>query len=134
LAKKEGKQNIGIYGTGVQAQMQLWAMKETVEIDKVLVYDINNEAAENFVKTMTETHGLEINKATNSDDLLDTDIICTATSSPTPLWDGTKLKPGTHINNIGSHSPNARELDTETVKRSKFIGDSKEAYLMKQAT
>lgn len=127
LAKKEGKQNIGIYGTGVQAQMQLWAMKETVEIDKVLVYDINNEAAENFVKTMTETHGLEINKATNSDDLLDTDIICTATSSPTPLWDGTKLKPGTHINNIGSHSPNARELDTETVKRSKFIGDSKEA-------
>ncbi len=127
LAKKDGKQTIGIYGTGVQAQMQLWAMKETTDIDKVLVYDLNSDAADNFVKTMKEKHDVEIIKATNADDLLDADIICTATSSPNPLWDGAKLKPGTHINNIGSHSPAARELDTETIKRSKFVGDSKEA-------
>jgi ornithine cyclodeaminase/alanine dehydrogenase-like protein (mu-crystallin family) len=37
------------------------------------------------------------------------------------------VKEGTHINGIGSHTPNARELDTEIIKRSKFIGDSKEA-------
>ncbi len=127
LAKKDGKQIIGIFGTGVQAQMQLWAMKETVEIEKVLVYDLVDAAADNFVKLMSETHGIEIIKATNFDDLLVSDIICTATSSPNPLWDGAKLKSGTHINNIGSHSPKARELDTETVKRSKFVGDSKEA-------
>jgi len=127
LAKKEGKQKIGIYGTGVQAQMQLWAMKETVDIDSVLVYDINGEAADNFVEIMTAQHNLLINKASKADDLLDSDIICTATSSATPLWDGNKLKPGTHINNIGSHSPAFRELDSTTVKRSKFVGDSREA-------
>lgn len=124
---RKGKQVIGIYGTGVQAQMQLWAMKETVEVEKVLVYDLIPEACNNFVKTMSEMHGLKIEIAANSDDLLQADIICTATSSATPLWDGKKLKPGTHINNIGSHSPGARELDTETVKRSKFVGDSREA-------
>ncbi|HBS87989.1 MAG: hypothetical protein A2W91_10275 [Bacteroidetes bacterium GWF2_38_335] len=126
LARK-GKQVIGIYGTGVQAQMQLWAMKETIEVEKVLVYDLIPDACNNFVKLMSEMHGIKIEIAQHSDDLLQADIICTATSSATPLWDGKKLKPGTHINNIGSHSPGARELDTETVKRSKFVGDSREA-------
>ena len=129
LARKDKDQVIGIYGTGGQAKMQLWAMKETVSISKVLVYDLNEEATERFVKENTEFLGLNIEKAAHSDDLLEADIICTATSSPTPLWDGSKLKPGTHINNIGSHSPGTRELDTETVKRSKFVGDSKEACL-----
>jgi len=129
LARKDKNQIIGIYGTGVQAKMQLWAMKETVNISKVLVYDINEDAANRFVEETKEMLGLNIEKTSNPDELLESDIICTATSSPTPLFDGNKLKPGTHINNIGSHTPNARELDTATVKRSKFVGDSKEACL-----
>ncbi len=126
LARKDKDQVIGIYGTGGQAKMQLLAMKETVSISKVLVFDLNEEATDAFVKANADL-GLAIFKAENSDDLLEADIICTATSSPTPLFDGKKLKPGTHINNIGSHTPNARELDTATVQRSKFVGDSKEA-------
>jgi ornithine cyclodeaminase/alanine dehydrogenase-like protein (mu-crystallin family) len=59
--------------------------------------------------------------------VLEADIICTATSSATPLFDGNKVKEGTHINGIGSHTPNARELDTSIIKRAKFVGDSKEA-------
>ncbi len=129
LARKDNNQIIGIYGTGVQAKMQLWAMKETVNISKVLVYDINEDAAARFVEETKEMLGLNIERTLNPDELLESDIICTATSSPTPLFDGNKLKPGTHINNIGSHTPNARELDTATVKRSKFVGDSKEACL-----
>ena len=129
LARKDKNQIIGIYGTGVQAKMQLWAIKETVNISKVLVYDINEDAAARFVEETKEMLGLNIEKTLNPDELLESDIICTATSSPTPLFDGNKLKPGTHINNIGSHTPNARELDTATVKRSKFVGDSKEACL-----
>ena len=59
--------------------------------------------------------------------MLQADILCTATSSAVPIFDGSKVREGTHINGIGSHTPNARELDTEIVKRSKFIGDSREA-------
>jgi len=70
---------------------------------------------------------LEIIRAGSPDEALEADIICTATSSATPVFDGIKVKDGTHINGIGSHTPNARELDTEIVKRSKFIGDSREA-------
>lgn len=127
MARKDANQVVGIYGTGVQAKMQLWAVSEVVGISKVLVYDINTEAARMFADEMSTKHNLNVVVASSGDDLLDSDIICTATSSSTPLWDGAKLKPGTHINNIGSHTPNARELDTETVKRSRFVGDSKEA-------
>ncbi len=127
MARKDKDQIIGIYGTGGQAKMQLSAMKETVSISKVLVYDINEDAAEKFAKETSEEFNLNVVKASSSDELLESDIICTATSSPTPLFDGKKLKPGTHINNIGSHTPNARELDTATIQRSKVVGDSKEA-------
>ena len=51
------------------------------------------------------------------------------TDFPTPIFDGTKVKPGTHINGIGSHSPGARELDTAIIQRSLLIADSREACL-----
>jgi ornithine cyclodeaminase/alanine dehydrogenase len=126
LAREENGQVAGIYGTGVQAQMQLLAVAEARNLSKALVYDISDEAANNFIDTMKEKVGFEIIKAGTPDEVLEADIICTATSSPTPVFDGKNVKPGTHINGIGSHTPNARELDTEIVLRSKFIGDSKE--------
>jgi len=127
LARKDKNQVLGIYGTGVQAQMQLWAMKETMSVSKALVYDISEKASENFVSLMSKKLDLELIIAKSGDTLLDADVICTATSSPTPIFDGSGIKDGTHINGIGSHTPDARELDTQIVKRSKFIGDSKEA-------
>ena len=76
---------------------------------------------------MTGKLNLEIIRAKSAGELLQADILCTATSSPSPLFDGNLVKEGTHINGIGSHSPGARELDSAIVKRSKFVGDSKEA-------
>ena len=52
-----------------------------------------------------------------------------ATSSATPIFDGNKVREGTHINGIGSHTPNARELDTAIIKRSRLVADSYEACL-----
>lgn len=127
LAREGTVQTVGIFGTGVQAAMQLWAVTEAREIGKALVYDISEESASKFVAEMTDKLGIEIVKVNTPDEVIDTDILCTATSSATPVFDGAKVKPGTHINNIGSHTPNARELDSTIVKRSKFIGDSEEA-------
>lgn len=127
LARDEKGMTAGIFGTGVQAQMQLWAVCAVRDITKAWAYDTNREASENFAKLMSEKHKIDIIIANAPEEVLQADIICTATSSPTPIFDGTQVKNGTHINGIGSHTPNARELDTEIVKRAKFIGDSKEA-------
>jgi ornithine cyclodeaminase/alanine dehydrogenase len=127
LARNETKQVAGILGAGVQAKMQLWAVCEARNISKAFVYDISDEAANTFIAEMGLKLNLEIIKAKTAEEILRADIICTATSSPSPLFDGNKVKEGTHINAIGSHTPHARELDSAIVRRSKFIGDLREA-------
>ena len=129
LARDDKNQVAGIFGAGVQAQKQLVAICEVRNITKVIVYDLSDDAVNKFIDKLSKRLDIEIIQAKNADEVLQADIICTATSSPTPIFDGAKVKAGTHINGIGSHTPNARELDTAIIKRSKFIGDSKEACL-----
>ncbi|MFC1726026.1 ornithine cyclodeaminase family protein [candidate division KSB1 bacterium] len=128
LARKDKDQTAGVFGAGVQAKMQLWAVSEARDISKAYVYDISNEAVDKFIREMSIKLEIDIIKAVSPDMILEeADIICTATSSLTPVFNGKEVKGGTHINGIGSHTPNARELDTEIIVRSKLIGDSKEA-------
>ena len=127
LARKDDNQVAAIYGAGVQAKMQLWAVAEARKLRKAFVYDLNKDIAERFAIEMAEKIGLEIEAVENTELLYEADIICLATSASLPIIDGNKVRAGTHINGIGSHTPDARELDTITVKRSKFIGDSREA-------
>jgi ornithine cyclodeaminase/alanine dehydrogenase len=129
LARKGDSLTAGIFGAGVQAKMQLWAVAVARKLSKAMVYDISDDAAEKFAMEMGDKLAVEVIKANSSEALLDTDIICTATSAAKPIFDGRKVRPGTHINGIGSHTPNARELDAEIVKRSKFVADSREACL-----
>lgn len=130
MARKADGQVAAIFGAGVQAKMQLWAVAEARKLSKALVFDIMPGAPESFAKEMGDKLKLDIAVADSSDAMLkEADIICTATSSPEPIFDGDKVKPGTHINGIGSHTPNARELDTAIIKRSKIVADSYEACL-----
>jgi alanine dehydrogenase len=127
LARKDDNQVAGIFGAGVQAKMQLWAVVSARKISKAILYDISDEAMNKYINEMGDKLKIEIVKAAKPEDLLQAGIICTASSSAVPLFDGSLVKEGTHINGIGSHTPNARELDTETIKRSLFVGDSREA-------
>jgi ornithine cyclodeaminase/alanine dehydrogenase len=127
LAREEKQQVVGIFGAGVQAKMQLWAVTVARDISHAYVYDISDEMAERFVTEMNKKLELEVIKADKPEMILKADIICTATTSPTPLFPGVKVKEGTHINGIGSHTPEARELDTEVIRRSRVVVDSREA-------
>jgi len=129
LARTGRGQVAGIFGAGVQARMQLWAVAVARELARAIVYDVSGEAADAFISEMEPKLDLKITRAVSPEEVLGADIICTATSSPTPVFDGGKLREGTHINGIGSHTPGARELDTEAVKRSRLVGDSREACL-----
>jgi alanine dehydrogenase len=127
LAREGEGQTLAVFGAGVQAKMQVWAVSIARKISKAYVFDLSREAMENFANEMQTKLDIEIIQAKHPDELVPCDIICTASSSATPIFDGTKVLPGAHINGIGSHTPNARELDTAIVKRSKFVGDSREA-------
>jgi ornithine cyclodeaminase/alanine dehydrogenase-like protein (mu-crystallin family) len=57
------------------------------------------------------------------------DVICTATTSSRPVFDDADLKPGTHINGVGSYTPEMQEVPAETVARAKIVVDSRTASL-----
>jgi alanine dehydrogenase len=57
------------------------------------------------------------------------DIICAATTSATPVFAGDRLKPGAHVNGVGSYTPAMQEVDSETIRRALVIVDSKPAVL-----
>jgi ornithine cyclodeaminase len=57
------------------------------------------------------------------------EVAVTTTSSPEPILEWPWLAPGAHINAIGSHSPDTRELTTEVVQRARVFVDSREAML-----
>ncbi len=130
LAREDRGQKVGIFGAGAQARTQLQAMTVARDIDKACVYDVNDEAVGRFITDMASSLQLDIIRAASADQVLEeADIICTASSSPTPVFDGGKVREGTHINSVGSHTLRARELDTATIKRSKIIADSYDACL-----
>ncbi len=130
LARKDRRQKVGIFGAGAQGRTQLWAMTIARDIARAYIYDVSDEAVSRFIADMAPRLRLDIVRAVSPEEILkETDIICTATSSPTPLFDGRKVREGTHINAVGSHTPKARELDTAIIKRSKIIADSYDACL-----
>jgi ornithine cyclodeaminase/alanine dehydrogenase len=129
LARQGDRLTAGIFGAGVQARMQLWAVAMARKLSKAFVYDISQEAADKFSAEMSRKLDIDVIKVKSPDEILVADIICAATSSATPIFDGRKVRPGTHINGIGSHTPGARELDAEIIKRSKLVADSREACL-----
>lgn len=53
----------------------------------------------------------------------DADLICTATNSSAPLFQGSWLKTGCHLNCIGSYTPDMQEVDATTVERSWVVVD-----------
>ncbi len=54
----------------------------------------------------------------------DVAIVCTATSSTTPVLDGSLLAPGTHVNAIGSFTTEMCEIDARTIERAHVFVDS----------
>jgi len=119
-----------IFGAGIQARTQLEALSVVRDLEKVWVVDPIPEAAARFADEMSRKLDLEIVVASDVRQAVEAaDIIVTATSAAEPVFDGTWLKPGVHINGIGSHSPRARELDTETMLRARIIADKRSACL-----
>ena len=129
---KENARIAAIFGAGVQGVTQLEAICTVRNIAEVRVFDTDRKAAEKFARE-TGGHGpIPDNvKVVDSpkDALAGADVVATATTSPTPIFDGDDLSPGVHINGVGSHAPKMRELDTKTIVRSKIVCDSVDACL-----
>lgn len=129
LSRKDSEV-LAIIGCGFQARTQAMAVKDVRDIDKIYAYDIVAERAEKFAGEMSRRLGVEIEVVNTAREAVENaDIICTATTSSTPVIRREWIKPGVHVNAIGAYTPEMREIDTETIIDAKVIVDMREAAL-----
>ena len=96
------------------------------------MFDTEQERADDFVEEMTGALASppDLRVATTPQQAIsEADIICTATTSKTPVFDDQDVKAGAHISAIGSYSPDMQEIPSETVARARVVVDSRSATL-----
>jgi alanine dehydrogenase len=132
LSRKDAR-TVAIFGAGTQSRTQLEAVCTVRSIAKVLVYDVAPGAAASYVEEMKKRGQPvpeDIFAAESPQQAVSgADIICTATTSLEPVFNDSDLKPGIHINGIGSYTPEMQEIPAPTVVRSRVIVDSRQAVL-----
>jgi alanine dehydrogenase len=122
LARQDAR-ILGIIGTGGQAATQIEAIIAVCpSIEEVRVFGRDLDRRIAFCESVgrrIERDLLPVNSA--EDAVRDADIIATATTSRLPVLQGEWLKPGVHINAVGSNWHNRREVDTATILKANVI-------------
>jgi ornithine cyclodeaminase/alanine dehydrogenase-like protein (mu-crystallin family) len=126
---REDARVAAVFGAGVQGRTQLEAVAAVRSLRKAFIFDIDARAAADFAVEMGGRLGLDIEPAASPKALRDADIVCTATTSATPVFSDADLKPGAHINAIGSYKPHVREVPGETVRRAAVFVDERRSSL-----
>jgi ornithine cyclodeaminase len=124
---REGARKLVLFGAGVQARAHLEAMRLVRPIGSVTVVDRSPERAARIAEHARGT-GLEAEVA-GPEAVAGADIVCTCTTSNEPVFDGSLLPAGAHVNAIGAFKPDARELDDETVRKGRLVVETREAAL-----
>ncbi len=113
---------LGLIGTGLQARTQAWAVSGVRPLKKVFVYGRDPERRKEFAATLAADLNCEVIPAPSAAEAVrSSQIVVTATTSKTPVFQGTDLKPGTHINAVGSNFLKKAELDVTCFKRADLI-------------
>lgn len=116
-----------IFGAGVQARAHLEAMPVVRPIDEVVVVTRGQEAGEALVAGAVE-RGLRASLG-SPDAVSNADVVCTCTTASEPVFEGSMLAAGAHVNAVGAYRPDTRELDTETIRRARVVVETREVAL-----
>ena len=125
--------SVAIIGSGKQAGAQLDAVCSVRDIQQAWVYSPNRQHAQSFADKMSGAGTIPKNVravSSSAEALKDADIVCTATTSTTPVISFEHLKSGAHVNAVGSFKPTMQEIDGETIRKALVVVDSRESALV----
>lgn len=120
-----------LMGTGGQARTHLRALPLVRPFDRVMIWGRDPAKAQALAAEAKADLGLA---AESVDDLpaavAASDVICTLTGSAQPILFGDWLRPGVHVNIVGSSAPGPVEVDAALVQRCRYIADSRASVLV----
>ena len=133
LLAPEDAVTVAIIGSGKQACSQLDAVCTVRSIRQGWVYSPNSEHAQTFAEEMSGVGPIPNNVqavSSSAEAVKNADIVCTATTSTTPVVSFKNLKQGVHLNAVGSVQPTMQEIDSETIQNALVFVDSRESALV----
>jgi ornithine cyclodeaminase/alanine dehydrogenase-like protein (mu-crystallin family) len=128
LARSDAR-TLGIFGAGRQATAHVAVLPRVRMFNRFLVCGSHGSDLKVFCARMKNDFGIEVEPVDPATCARESDVICTCTTSPAPVLDGRLLRPGTHLNLVGAFQPEMREVDDETMRRSRIVVDTYDGAL-----
>lgn len=131
LARNDAK-TLVVFGAGKQAVTQAAAVCAVRSIERIIVVGRSTASLDRFRQDVEQewpdlVDRLELNG--DATVIREADVICLATTSSSPVFDHADLRPGTHINGVGSFRPDMQELPSASVAAATVVVDNREAAL-----
>jgi ornithine cyclodeaminase len=124
---------LAVIGAGVQGVTQAAAVCAVRPIERIIVVDSRSDAFPPYLESIRTDWPELANRIETTTDVQTAvaaaDVICTATTSKSPVFDDADLRPGTHLNGVGAFTPEMQEIPPETVVRAAIVVDSFDAAL-----
>src|SRR5438045_5856214 len=128
LLSLEDVKTLGIFGAGRQAFAHLTVLPRVRSFQRYLICGSGRGEISSFCSRVKAELGIKVEAVDARICARESDVICTCTTSPQPLFDGDWLRPGTHLNLVGAFQPHTREVDTKTIQRARVVVDTYEEH------
>ena len=129
LLAREDARVLGVFGTGRQARAHLHVLRHVRNFERALVCGRDPARTRHFAEQMEHELAMKVEAVYSRTCANESDVLCTCTTSKTPLFDGKMLRKGAHINAVGSFQPTTRELDDYTVRHARIVVDTYDGAL-----
>lgn len=125
LARPDARR-AAIFGAGAQARTQLLAIAAVRPLEEIRVYSRTESSRTGFAAELDAEVDARVVAADSPREAIEgVDVICTATTSADPVFEGAAVAEGCHVNGVGSYTADMREVDVELIRRSRVFVDSR---------
>jgi ornithine cyclodeaminase len=124
---------LGIFGAGEQARWHIPALLAVRDFQRVTIWARRPEAAQTLAAAIQASASVTVEVTADPAAAANSDVICTLTAAPEPILCGAWLRPGTHVNLVGSSTAATCEADEELVARCRYFVDSEESARLQAA-
>lgn len=124
---RENIETVGVIGTGVQARLQVEALRLVRRFDAVLVWGRDADKAKQYALEMEAKLGITVKPvATAEEAVRAADLVVTTTPAREPVVKADWLTPGAHVTAMGSDAEDKNELDPNVIARAdRYVCDSR---------
>lgn len=113
--------SLGLLGAGQQARTQLDAIASVIEVERVVLADLDEQAIERFIEVES---GRDCEVVGGSpEEVAGCDVISTTTPTRTPILKREWIDDGTHINAMGADAAGKQELESTALADAAVVVD-----------